>query len=63
MWGHPDQLEGPASFAEKREPVWVAPVGAVGMSAASAGDRASASEPGADGARGRSPREISEGAS
>ena len=22
MWGHPDQLEGPASFAEKREPVW-----------------------------------------
>ena len=27
MWGHPDQLEGPASFAEKREPNWVAPTG------------------------------------
>jgi enoyl-CoA hydratase/carnithine racemase len=22
MWGHPDQLEGPAAFAEKREPQW-----------------------------------------
>jgi enoyl-CoA hydratase/carnithine racemase len=22
MWGHPDQLEGPLAFAEKREPVW-----------------------------------------
>jgi enoyl-CoA hydratase len=22
MWGHPDQAEGPAAFAEKREPVW-----------------------------------------
>jgi enoyl-CoA hydratase len=22
MWGHPDQAEGPASFAEKREPNW-----------------------------------------
>jgi enoyl-CoA hydratase/carnithine racemase len=22
MWGHPDQEEGPAAFAEKREPVW-----------------------------------------
>ncbi len=22
MWGHPDQEEGPRSFAEKREPVW-----------------------------------------
>jgi enoyl-CoA hydratase len=32
MWGHPDQLEGPASFAEKREPVWVAPVGAADRS-------------------------------
>jgi enoyl-CoA hydratase len=25
MWGHPDQEEGPRAFAEKREPVWVAP--------------------------------------
>jgi enoyl-CoA hydratase/carnithine racemase len=23
MWGHPDQTEGPAAFAEKRNPVWV----------------------------------------
>jgi enoyl-CoA hydratase len=22
MWGHPDQLEGPLAFAEKREPMW-----------------------------------------
>jgi enoyl-CoA hydratase len=22
MWGHPDQLEGPAAFAERREPNW-----------------------------------------
>ena len=22
MWGHPDQTEGPASFADKREPRW-----------------------------------------
>jgi hypothetical protein len=22
MWGHPDQLEGPAAFVEKREPRW-----------------------------------------
>jgi enoyl-CoA hydratase/carnithine racemase len=22
MWGHPDQAEGPAAFAEKREPRW-----------------------------------------
>jgi len=22
MWGHPDQTEGPAAFAEKREPRW-----------------------------------------
>ena len=22
MWGHPDQQEGPAAFAEKREPKW-----------------------------------------
>jgi enoyl-CoA hydratase len=22
MWGHPDQIEGPAAFAEKREPRW-----------------------------------------
>ena len=25
MWGHPDQTEGPAAFAEKREPVWAPP--------------------------------------
>jgi enoyl-CoA hydratase/carnithine racemase len=23
MWGHPDQAEGPAAFAEKREPQWL----------------------------------------
>ena len=23
VWGHPDQTEGPAAFAEKREPQWV----------------------------------------
>jgi enoyl-CoA hydratase len=22
MWGHPDQVEGPLAFAEKREPQW-----------------------------------------
>jgi enoyl-CoA hydratase len=22
MWGHPDQVEGPQAFAEKREPMW-----------------------------------------
>jgi enoyl-CoA hydratase/carnithine racemase len=22
MWGHPDQVEGPLAFAERREPVW-----------------------------------------
>jgi enoyl-CoA hydratase/carnithine racemase len=22
MWGHPDQVEGPRAFAEKREPDW-----------------------------------------
>jgi enoyl-CoA hydratase/carnithine racemase len=22
MWGHPDQVEGPLAFAEKREPNW-----------------------------------------
>jgi enoyl-CoA hydratase/carnithine racemase len=22
MWGHPDQTEGPAAWAEKREPQW-----------------------------------------
>lgn len=27
MWGHPDQVEGPAAFVEKREPRW-APLGA-----------------------------------
>lgn len=26
MWGHPDQLEGPLSFAEKRPPRWIPPV-------------------------------------
>jgi enoyl-CoA hydratase/carnithine racemase len=25
MWGHPDQAEGPAAFAEKREPRWQQP--------------------------------------
>jgi enoyl-CoA hydratase len=25
MWGHPDQLEGPLAFAEKREPQWAPP--------------------------------------
>jgi enoyl-CoA hydratase/carnithine racemase len=25
MWGHPDQLEGPRAFAERREPVWADP--------------------------------------
>ncbi len=25
MWGHPDQAEGPAAFADKREPRWQAP--------------------------------------
>lgn len=25
MWDHPDQLEGPKAFAEKREPRWVEP--------------------------------------
>ena len=25
MWGHPDQTEGPAAFAAKREPQWVDP--------------------------------------
>jgi enoyl-CoA hydratase len=25
MWGHPDQLEGPAAFAEKRDPRWIVP--------------------------------------
>ncbi len=23
LWGHPDQIEGPAAFAEKREPEWM----------------------------------------
>jgi enoyl-CoA hydratase len=22
MWGHPDQVEGPLAFAEKRDPQW-----------------------------------------
>lgn len=25
MWGHPDQTEGPAAFAERREPEWATP--------------------------------------
>ena len=25
MWGHPDQMEGPKAFAEKREPQWADP--------------------------------------
>jgi enoyl-CoA hydratase/carnithine racemase len=25
LWGHPDQTEGPAAYAEKREPRWQAP--------------------------------------
>jgi enoyl-CoA hydratase/carnithine racemase len=25
MWDHPDQIEGPRAFAEKREPRWVEP--------------------------------------
>ena len=25
MWGHPDQVEGPRAFAEKREPRWAPP--------------------------------------
>ncbi|HEY8526484.1 MAG TPA: enoyl-CoA hydratase-related protein, partial [Acidimicrobiales bacterium] len=25
LWGHPDQTEGPAAFAEKREPRWLPP--------------------------------------
>jgi enoyl-CoA hydratase len=25
LWGHPDQTEGPRSFAEKRDPIWAAP--------------------------------------
>jgi enoyl-CoA hydratase len=29
MWGHPDQTEGPAAFAEKREPEWL-PLDAAG---------------------------------
>jgi enoyl-CoA hydratase len=27
MWGHPDQLEGPQAFAERREPDWAVPAG------------------------------------
>jgi enoyl-CoA hydratase/carnithine racemase len=25
VWGHPDQVEGPRAFAEKREPRWKDP--------------------------------------
>jgi enoyl-CoA hydratase len=24
MWGHPDQIEGPLAFTERREPRWQA---------------------------------------
>ena len=34
MWGHPDQTEGPAAFAEKRDPVWADPVAPGDQSAA-----------------------------
>lgn len=27
LWGHPDQVEGPRAFAEKREPRWLEPDG------------------------------------
>ncbi len=33
MWGHPDQTEGPAAFAEKRDPVWAEPIDPVGVDA------------------------------
>ena len=26
MWGHPDQTEGPAAFAQKRDADWLPPV-------------------------------------
>ncbi|HEX8804822.1 MAG TPA: enoyl-CoA hydratase/isomerase family protein [Acidimicrobiales bacterium] len=36
LWGHPDQTEGPAAFAEKREPRWLPPTGGGGPGAAPA---------------------------
>jgi enoyl-CoA hydratase/carnithine racemase len=30
VWGHPDQVEGPLAFTEKREARWVAPTGGQG---------------------------------
>jgi enoyl-CoA hydratase/carnithine racemase len=32
LWGHPDQVEGPAAFAEKREPRWKAELAEDGVS-------------------------------
>ena len=31
VWGHPDQTEGPAAFAARREPSWEPPVSATGL--------------------------------
>jgi enoyl-CoA hydratase len=31
MWKHPDQAEGPAAFAQKREPQWVPPLAQDGV--------------------------------
>ena len=25
LWGHPDQVEGPKAFAERRDPKWAPP--------------------------------------
>jgi len=47
MWGHPDQLEGPVAFVERREPNWVAPVPA-GAGTADPGETA---EPGKEESR------------
>jgi enoyl-CoA hydratase/carnithine racemase len=33
VWGHPDQVEGPAAFAERREPRWQPPAAAEGSAA------------------------------
>jgi enoyl-CoA hydratase len=40
VWGHPDQDEGPLAFSERRDPVWVAPVAAVGGGTTSDGGAA-----------------------
>jgi enoyl-CoA hydratase len=29
MWGHPDQVEGPLAFAEKRQPMWLTDASAI----------------------------------